>query len=101
LVSCASDLLRYLQAQMDPDSTLLGEAIRLTQTEHAHQIGLGWMRNPKPHLLLWHNGGTGGFRSFAGFVPQERTAVVVLSNHARFVDLTALRLLRTLTEDSA
>ncbi len=28
----------------------------------------------------WHNGGTGGFRTFAGFDPQTQTGVVVLTN---------------------
>lgn len=44
-------------------------------------IALGW------HILkangresVWHNGGTGGYRSFVGFDPELRTGVVVLSN---------------------
>ena len=42
------------------------------------QIGLGWhILNNK---IIWHNGGTGGFRSFAGFDPQTQTCVVVLTN---------------------
>jgi serine-type D-Ala-D-Ala carboxypeptidase/endopeptidase len=46
-------------------------------------IGLGW------HLLhrggddiLWHNGGTGGYRAFTGFRPATGTALVVLTNSA-------------------
>ena len=33
--------------------------------------------------LWWHNGGTGGFRGFAGFSPQRRRAVAVLVNDPR------------------
>jgi CubicO group peptidase (beta-lactamase class C family) len=44
-------------------------------------------------LLLFHNGGTGGFRSFAGFVPATATAVAVLSNSARSVDALGSRIL--------
>jgi CubicO group peptidase (beta-lactamase class C family) len=29
---------------------------------------------------VWHNGGTGGYRSFIGFDPRSRVGVVVLSN---------------------
>jgi hypothetical protein len=29
---------------------------------------------------VWHNGGTYGFRSFAGFNPATKTGVVVLCN---------------------
>jgi len=36
--------------------------------------------------MIWHNGGTWGFRSFAGFVPARGVAVVVLANTARGVD---------------
>jgi D-alanyl-D-alanine-carboxypeptidase/D-alanyl-D-alanine-endopeptidase len=59
-------------------------------------IGLGWTRLPFPgtqHELLFHNGATGGFRSFAGFVPATHTAVVVLSNSARSVDALGFRTL--------
>jgi len=60
-------------------------------------VGLGWTRPPLPgteHELLFHNGGTGGFRSFAGFVPATHTAVVVLSNCARSVDALGFRILQ-------
>ncbi|HEX8830069.1 MAG TPA: DUF3471 domain-containing protein, partial [Longimicrobium sp.] len=30
--------------------------------------------------VVWHNGGTGGYRSFAGFRPATGAAVVVLTN---------------------
>jgi hypothetical protein len=30
--------------------------------------------------IIWHNGGTGGYRTFIGFDPKTRTGVVVLSN---------------------
>lgn len=97
LRSTVDDLLVYLEAQLDPGSTPLAEAVRLTQqprVTHGQTIGLGWLRHDRPDHLWWHNGGTGGYRSFAGFVPAEQVAVVVLSNHARSVDLLALRRLR-------
>ena len=46
-------------------------------------MGLGWMMLPAPGQpggpVVWHDGGTGGFRSVAGFVEETETAVVVLS----------------------
>jgi hypothetical protein len=30
--------------------------------------------------LVWHNGGTNGYRSFVGFYSKSRIGVVVLSN---------------------
>ena len=91
LRSTVPDLLSYLRAQLDPDSTPLAAAIRRThelrQPDRRHTIGLGWMRTRLPGGdLWWHNGGTGGFRSFAGFSPQRRRAVAVLVNDMRGPD---------------
>lgn len=42
---------------------------------------LGWLRQDRqPHSLIWHNGGTSGFRTVAGFVPESKIGIVVLSN---------------------
>jgi CubicO group peptidase (beta-lactamase class C family) len=44
-------------------------------------IGLGWLILQEPGTeIVWHNGGTGGFRSWAGYEPRSRTGVVVLAN---------------------
>ena len=45
------------------------------------------------HEVLLHNGGTGGFRSFTGFVPGTGAAAVVLSNSARSMDPLGFRIL--------
>jgi serine-type D-Ala-D-Ala carboxypeptidase/endopeptidase len=47
--------------------------------------------------VLWHNGGTSGFRSFIALDGEAGTAVVVLSNTARSVDRLGLRLLKALS----
>jgi CubicO group peptidase (beta-lactamase class C family) len=41
------------------------------------EIGLGWFLFGD---VVWHDGGTGGFQSFAGYNPKARTGVVALSN---------------------
>lgn len=51
---------------------------------HPHHI----RRQP----VVWHNGGTWGFRSFAGFAPEQSSAAVVLSNTALSVDRIGLEL---------
>ncbi|UUZ58330.1 serine hydrolase domain-containing protein [Nocardioides sp. B-3] len=99
LRSTADDMLRYPAAQLDPDQSPLGEAIRLTHVLREDKlltVGPGWMRIDKPRMLWWHNGGTGGYRSFVGFRPDRRDAVVVLSNQSRGVDLVGLRVLKSL-----
>ena len=46
------------------------------------RIGLGWHvdRLAGKQDFIWHNGGTGGYRSYMAVVPDERAGVVVLSN---------------------
>jgi CubicO group peptidase (beta-lactamase class C family) len=60
-------------------------------------VGLGWWIFPPsrrlPFELLVHEGGTGGFRTFAGLSPANGVAVVVLANHARGVGRLGLRLM--------
>ena len=98
LRSTAPDLLRYLQAQAKPDSTPLAGAIRRThrlrEPARRHAFGLGWMRTELPTgELWWHNGGTGGFRSFAGFSPDRGRAAAVLVNDSRGPDRAGIDLM--------
>ncbi|MDP4680468.1 MAG: DUF3471 domain-containing protein [Cyclobacteriaceae bacterium] len=43
--------------------------------------------------IIWHNGGTGGYRTFAGFVKGGKKGVVVLSNSNAGVDDIGIHLL--------
>src|SRR5262249_6834073 len=49
---------------------------------------------------LWHNGGTGGYRSFVGFVAETRVGVALLSNSANGVDAIGMSLLKRLHKAS-
>lgn len=65
-----------------------------TRDDEGREIGLGWMRRVRDgETLLWHNGGTGGFSSFAALVPERGVAVVVLGNSRARVDDVALAIL--------
>jgi D-alanyl-D-alanine-carboxypeptidase/D-alanyl-D-alanine-endopeptidase len=101
LRSTANDLLTFLEACLEPPSGLLGEALALAQQPRARinkhtSVGLGWLilrrRRGRPPVI-WHNGGTWGFRSFAAFVPEEALAVVVLSNTTGSVDRVGFKLI--------
>ena len=101
LRSNAEDMLRFLAACLGPPSERPGPALALAQRPHARigrhaAVGLGWMiaapRNgPR---VVWHNGGTWGFRSYAGFTSDGATAAVVLSNTNRTVDRLGFELVR-------
>lgn len=93
LRSNAQDMLRFLAACLYPPSERPGPALALAQRPHARigrhaAVGLGWMLAAPRNAprVVWHNGGTWGFRSFAGFDPGAGNAAVVLSNTARSVD---------------
>jgi CubicO group peptidase (beta-lactamase class C family) len=90
LRSTAADMLRFLEHQLRPPDTRLGRAIRLTREPRP----LGWHTRDE---VFWHNGGTGGFRSFAAFAEASDTAVVVLSSSARWVDRIGAEILRGVT----
>ena len=104
LRSSADDMLRLLRANLDPPAGRLGAALELAQRPRARmnkriETGLGWVIAPvrrRPFRMHWHNGGTGGFRSFVAFVAETETAVVVLGNTNRSVDLLGLRTLEAL-----
>jgi D-alanyl-D-alanine-carboxypeptidase/D-alanyl-D-alanine-endopeptidase len=100
LRSSVADLLVFLRLQLGEGDPALARAAALTQAPRARHrgvaVGLGWTRGPllgTEHELLFHNGGTGGFRSFAGVVPATHTAVAALSNSARAVDALGFRIL--------
>lgn len=98
LRSTVPDLLVFLAAHLDPAGSPLEAAIRLVRDAPGTggAPALGWQRHDRQPALWWHNGGTGGFRSFVGFVPERGRAVAVVTDSTRGVDLTALRLLRDL-----
>jgi len=100
LRSNAEDMLRFLGACVDPPVDPPGPALALAQRPHARvgkrvEIGLCWLIADRPRRpqVVWHNGGTWGFRSFAGFAPARRRAAVVMSSSARSVDRLGFRLI--------
>ena len=102
LRSTAADLLVYLAAALDTARGPLTPAMALARTPRADfgpgaRIALGWMvSGPPTQPLWWHNGGTGGFRSFAAFDPARQVGVVVLSNAAVSVDDIGMHLMNPL-----
>jgi CubicO group peptidase (beta-lactamase class C family) len=99
LRSSVEDMLCFLAACLQPPEGPLGAALELAQRPHVDmgrgvQLGLCWVIFARRghRRVIWHNGGTWGFRAFAGFAPDRGTAAVVLSDTARSVDRLGLQL---------
>ncbi|MEX2284363.1 MAG: serine hydrolase [Gemmatimonadota bacterium] len=98
LRSTVEDMLKFLAAHVDstasPLSKRLQPAVRPQRPVPGGSIGFAWMLAPRPdRTIVWHNGGTGGYRTFAGFDQKNRRAVVVLTNSAIGADDIGLHLL--------
>ncbi len=85
--SNAVDMLKFLDANLHPDRGAMGKAMAFAHEERATAgsaavgIGLNWIsRHTAGDTIVWHNGGTGGYRTFAGFVRARKIGVVVLTN---------------------
>jgi serine-type D-Ala-D-Ala carboxypeptidase/endopeptidase len=87
--SSASDMLTYLEANLHPETlkpaaTTLAAAIRQQHELRADafpgtRIALAWLFESESGNY-WHNGGTGGYSSYAFFNPKGDYAAVVLLN---------------------
>ena len=87
LHSTVDDMLTFLEANLHPADDPTGLALRRAQEVHfgrgpGPRLGLGWqvLSDPSGQAVHWHNGGTGGYRSFCGFVDGQDSGIVLLSN---------------------
>jgi len=100
LRSTVNDMLTFVEANLGQRESSLQE--EMTETHQSRRdfpapgmhIGLGWViRTGHGRDLHWHNGGTGGYRSFLGLDLKSGTGVVVLSNSGDSVDDLGFHLL--------
>jgi CubicO group peptidase (beta-lactamase class C family) len=93
LRSTANDVLELLAANIGLSNTNLLPAFEKSHVSRhdagapGMEIGFGW------HISLewgarciWHNGGTGGYHSFAGFDKKQQRGVVVIANSENDID---------------
>lgn len=98
--SSARDMMQYLRAILQQTPGIPpGAALQIRQAVIGVQFpgwrrptsaAYGWLVSTTDNnrSVVWMNGGTEGFRTFAAFDPQRQIAIVVLSNSAR--DVTEL-----------
>ncbi|HEX3857359.1 MAG TPA: serine hydrolase domain-containing protein [Verrucomicrobiae bacterium] len=104
ICSDAEDMLKFIEANLGKTNSEISKALNVTQEVHfktiSGGIGLGWQikQMAGAPTVFWHNGGTGGYRSFVGFDKQNQVGVVVLSNYGdakdSSVDQMGMKLLK-------
>jgi D-alanyl-D-alanine-carboxypeptidase/D-alanyl-D-alanine-endopeptidase len=87
LRSTANDMLTFVAANLGYTKSPLAPAmaamlkVRRPAGQSGLEIALGWhVYTTGGKEIIWHNGGTGGYRSFMGFDPKSGVGVVLLSN---------------------
>jgi CubicO group peptidase (beta-lactamase class C family) len=84
--STATDMLKFADANLHPERGPLQKAMAMAQAPRFDagnnmRIGLNWITMAAgPDTIVWHNGGTGGYRTWLGLAPSHRRAVLVLTN---------------------
>lgn len=96
--STAADMALYLRSMMDGTNPGAAGLEPLEDAGGGTSIGVAWFRDPLGDgggTAISHNGQTGGFHSFCGWVPETGRGVVLLTDTATFaVDSLAMDVLR-------
>lgn len=100
LVSTSADLSRFIQACLGFVDTPLAQAVAETSRGieagemKGSAIGLAWIVEIQGSSeIVWHNGGTGGYRSFMGYNRTRKFGVILLANRTEELDSLGLALL--------
>jgi CubicO group peptidase (beta-lactamase class C family) len=87
LRSDAADMLAFIAANLGYSESPLAKQmaamtkIRRTGPTKDIEIAMGWhITHRDDREIIWHNGGTGGYRTWVGFDPKARVGVVAFSN---------------------
>src|SRR5437867_8061305 len=97
--STADDMLTFLAANLKQTETPIWPAMQMTHERRVRiddhtDIGLVW-HIARRTGTRWHNGGTGGYSSYAAFVSDRQVAVVVLSSSSNpIVDQLGIQLVK-------
>jgi len=87
LRSTMTDMLKFARANLEPGGGRLQRVmqqthrVRRSTNQDEQAIGMNWVINRmKGKEVIWHNGGTGGYRTWLGFDKARKIAAVVLTN---------------------
>ncbi len=98
--SNTEDMVNFIKANMGVTKLNIYEAMVLSQKvayekeNDQFKIGLGWhYAQNGDDTIIWHNGATGGYKSFTGFVKGTSKGVVVLANSDGDIGRLGMKLL--------
>ncbi len=101
--STATDLLKYAKANLGNAPSSLNKAMQLTHIvtfTDGSKDGLAWhIIKPGSDEVIFHNGGTGGYRSYLAINMQKKFAVVILSNTSIGTEVVGDALMKWLEEN--
>lgn len=90
LRSSGDDMMQFLKVQMGIINSELWPYMQKTQqplfkidqglSRQTDEIGMAWFYATDKDTIIWHSGGTGGYRSFIGINKETGSGAVVLSN---------------------
>jgi D-alanyl-D-alanine-carboxypeptidase/D-alanyl-D-alanine-endopeptidase len=89
LRSSVEDMLRLLKAMQSPPDNDIGRAIRMSMEPRftvngSLSLGLNWhISNFQGDTLVWHNGGTAGYRTILAYNTRTRAGAVLLGNSSQ------------------
>ncbi|MFC5195863.1 serine hydrolase [Bizionia hallyeonensis] len=96
--STAVDMVSFLKANLEISKTPINPAMQLAHQEafsnvdSTFNIGLGWHYENRGNVT-WHNGRTGGYTAFTGFVQGTEKGVIVLTNATENMNALGFHLL--------
>ncbi len=97
--SSSSDMAKFISANLGYVNTPIIDAMKLSHEVRHDKAGkmsvaMAWhIKKGKNGDVIWHNGGTGGYRTFAGFVKETGKGVVLLTNSSQSSDDIGFNLL--------
>ena len=90
--SSTYDMAKFISANLGYFKSQVSAAMELSH-EIRHdkagqmRVAMGWhVRKGEDGDIFWHNGGTGGYRTFVGFVKETGKGVVLLTNSSAGAD---------------
>lgn len=99
-ISNAEDVCKFIKANFDAKRSEISESLVKTHEKLFNgKTGLGWHHNSRfwnfitgEEGVIWHNGASGGYRSFIAVNKNAKSGVIILSNSTNDVTVLGTKL---------